>query len=104
MFDLKSFLQMALPTAAALLPLVLGLVTYLGNLGVKGRAQLISSLISGLVLGSLTLYFQSPPQDATGWFVVILFGLVVGLAASGVYDTGKKLVARKPEEGKNDLA
>lgn len=94
MFDLKSFLIVALPSAAALLPIVLGLVTYLGNLGVKGKAQLISSLLSGLILGGFTLYFQAPPKGGADWFAIVLFGLIVGLAASGVYDTGKALVVR----------
>lgn len=94
MFDLKSFLPVALSSAAALLPIVLGIVTYLGNLGVKGKAQLVSSLLSGLILGGFTLYFQAPPKNGADWFAIILSGLILGLAASGVYDTGKALISK----------
>jgi hypothetical protein len=70
-------------------------------MGAKGKVQLGSSMGIGLLLGGATMYFQSPPADAAGWFAIVLFGLIVGLAASGVYDTGKGLIAKANK--KNDI-
>ena len=92
MFDFKEFLVLALPTASALLPLVMAVVTYWGKLGVSGKWQFVSSMATGLVLGGGVMYFQVLPDLPSEWFAVGLFGLIMGLAASGVYEVGKALV------------
>ena len=93
-FDIAVFLKAWLNTVGAILPLVLGLVTYFGRLGVKGRGQLVASLTSGLVLGGATMYFQTAPVSAAEWFGIFVVGLITGLTATGVYDTGKEIVSK----------
>ncbi len=86
MFDLIAFLKTAAILFPALLPIVFGVVNYIGKLGVKGIWQLVSSLLVGLVLGSIIMFFTIAPKTAVAWFSVALFGLIVGLAASGCYE------------------
>jgi len=94
MFDFTEFVNDVLPTTAALLPLVMAIVTYLGKLGVQGKLQLVSSLLTGLVLGGASMYFQIVPVTGVDWFATVLYGLVLGLSASGVYEVGKDLVEK----------
>ena len=94
MFDVAVFVKTVLPTTAALLPIVMAIVTYLGKLGVQGKWQLVSSLVTGLVLGGVSMYFQIFPVVAVDWFVTVLYGLVLGLSASGVYEVGRDLVEK----------
>ena len=91
MFDIVGFLKIAAITFAALLPIVLAIVTYIGKFGVKGKWQLVSSLLSGLILGGVVMYFTTVPTTAVGWFSLVLFGLLTGLAASGCYEVGKDI-------------
>jgi len=93
-FEISAFLKAGLNTVGAILPLVLGLVTYFGRLGVKGRWQLVTSLLSGLVFGGATMYFQTAPMSAAEWFGIGVVGLMTGLIATGVYDTGKEIVSK----------
>ena len=89
-FSLLEFLKTAGIIYTPLLLIVFGLVDYLGKLGVKGKAQLISSLLSGLILGGIVMYFTTYPNTAMAWFSVVLFGLLIGLGASGCYEGLKK--------------
>ncbi len=85
-FNLLEFLKTAGPIFTPLLAIVFGVVDYLGKVGVKGTWQLISSLLTGLALGGLVMYFMTYPATPVAWFAVALFGLLVGLAASGCYN------------------
>jgi len=93
-FLFSEFLKLALPTAAGLLPIVMALVTYWGKLGVSGKWQTVSSMATGLVLGGFVMYIQVLPQNLIEWSAVGLFGLILGLAASGVYEIGKELMTK----------
>lgn len=90
MFNLKVFLATAVPTFLVTLPIVMGLVRYWGRLGATGKKQLVASLLTGLVVGGLIYYFQTPPTSAAEWFAIVLFGLLCGLAASGCYEVLKE--------------
>lgn len=94
MFVFAEFVKIALPTAVGILPFVMAFVTYWGKLGVTGNWQLISSMLTGLVLGGVVMYAQTFPVTFVEWLSVGLFGVIVGLAASGVYEVGKDLVQK----------
>ena len=83
--DISQFFNIAV-NGIPLLFVVLGLVEWLKRLGVTGRALLVSSLIIGLLLGGGYQLSQSIPVDFGGWFAVVIYGLAMGLVASGVYD------------------
>lgn len=74
---------------------VLGLTAYAGNF-VSGKAQLIAALLIGLIVGGA--YYvgvqNALPSDIQGWISMVVYGLGWGVVASGVYDTGKKLVGK----------
>lgn len=67
------------------LVLVFGLVEFFKKFGLKGRTLTGASMIIGIVLG--VAYQVAQRNEAFGeYFQIALFGLAVGLAASGVYD------------------
>lgn len=72
-----------------LLPIVMALVTLYGKFGVTGKWQLVASLVTGVVFGSGLMYFELTPASAGEWVATALYGLLLGLTASGVYDVLK---------------
>jgi hypothetical protein len=106
-FNLLEFLKTAGILFTPMLAIVFGVVDYLGKWGVKGKWQLASSLIAGLVLGGIVMYFTTYPATAVAWFSVALFGLLIGLAASGCYNGIEKASIKGAEKalsagGKSD--
>lgn len=86
-------LNNALVRGVPLFWLVIALVTLLGKLGVSGRWQLASALVVGMLMG---VAYQASLADLvlwTDWFGALVYGLGLGLTATGVYETGKKLSA-----------
>lgn len=71
--------------------LVMALVTLWGKLGITGKWQLLSSLVTGAIIG--IAYQASIMTLATwqDWFGAIVYGLALGLTATGVYETVKKV-------------
>ncbi len=98
-FDLLDFLKTAGIIFVPLMSIVFGVVNYIGKWGVKGNWQLLSSLLTGLILGGIVMYFTILPSTAVAWFSVALFGLLVGLAASGCYEGIKTATAKGSEGG-----
>ena len=98
--DFSTFFKAAADNAPWVLAVVLGLVTFYGKAGISGKAQLFSSLATGLIIGSLFMCAALGfPNDFTGWFEVIIYGVAMGLTASGVYEVGKKLIDGKTSQG-----
>jgi len=85
-FNLLEFLKTAGILFTPMLAIVFGVVDYIGKWGVKGKWQLASSLVTGLILGGIVMYFTTYPSTPVAWFSVALFGLLIGLAASGCYE------------------
>ena len=69
-----------------LLAFVLGLVQWIKGFGLQGAAVRALSMGVGLVLGVGYQFSTVPPVDFAGWFSAAVFGLALGLVASGVYD------------------
>jgi len=69
-----------------LLLVVLGLVQFIKGFGLTGNAVKLLSLAVGLLLGIGYQMSVTIPVDFSGWFAVAVFGLGLGLVASGVYD------------------
>lgn len=95
MFDFTKFFTAIPENAPIVVLVVLGLVTWLGKLGVKGIWQLISAMALGLIFGAGFMFAAlGLPEDFAGWFSIVIYGLAMGLVASGIYETGKKLLDR----------
>jgi Flp pilus assembly pilin Flp len=95
MFDFTVFFEASGKSGPLVVLIVLGLVTYLGKLGVKGRWQLISGMLIGLIFGgAFTIAALGLPSTFSGWFSTVMYGLMLGLVASGIYETGKEVVTK----------
>jgi hypothetical protein len=69
-----------------LMVVVFGLVEMIKSLGLRGGALTILSMLLGSGFGMAYQFAQSGfPGDFAGWFGAVLFGLLIGLAASGFY-------------------
>lgn len=68
-----------------MLVIVFGLVEFGKKFGLSGRALTLASMLIGLVLGVAFKAAEMYPAFAV-WFQVAVFGLAVGLSASGLYD------------------
>jgi hypothetical protein len=71
------------------IPLVIvifGLVEMVKSLGLQGHWLTVTSLLIGLSLGlGYKIAEAGLPTGFAGWFAVIIFGLTLGLVASGFY-------------------
>ena len=77
-----------------LLLLVLGIVEAAKRLGVNGTGSFVLALALGGVFGGLEMAITSEliPAAAIPWIVVVVRSLGGAVAATGLYDLGKKLV------------
>ncbi|WP_236839248.1 hypothetical protein [Bellilinea caldifistulae] len=73
---------------------VLGLVEWSKRLGVSGKALQILSMLVGVVLGVLYQFSQQPLEGFSVWFGAVVYGLALGLVASGIYDAVRSAVNR----------
>ncbi len=72
----------------ALLPAILGLVNFVKALGAEGKLLTIISMVIGIVMALLAQLLPA------GVFQIIFNGLVIGLAASGLYDLANMVTKR----------
>jgi hypothetical protein len=82
-------------------PLVLvvfGIVAFLKLQGLQGKLLLLCSLGTGLLIGAAYMVYKTRPPTGDWWVVygywfgVVMYGLGLGLLASGVYEGGKSAV------------
>ena len=83
--DFSQYLVAGVP----LIFVVLGLVQWVKSLGLTGDAVKVVSLVIGLLLGVGYQLSVAMPVGFAGWFGVTVFGLALGLVASGIYDVVK---------------
>ena len=87
MIDATKFLVSGISLAA----IIFGLVEFSKSLGLKGKALTVVSLLLGTAFGVAFKIAESGlPTGFAGWFAVIIFGLFLGLVASGFYDFADK--------------
>lgn len=74
--------------------IVIALVEWTKKLGLKGNWLLVASMSIGVVLGlSYKLSFHYPATPAE-WFESVVYGILLGLVASGIYDVFKNTMAK----------
>ena len=82
MTDFSTLLVNGIP----LIIVVFGLVEFIKALGLQGNWLTVTSLIIGLVLGlCYNIAIKGMPYDFAAWFSAVIFGLALGLVASGFY-------------------
>jgi hypothetical protein len=78
---------------------VFGLVALLKNLGVRGKVLLVCSLLLGIAFGVAYQYSLRPIVGFGGWFGAVMFGLALGITASGVYEGIKNAMTADAPKG-----
>lgn len=90
--DISSFTNAAVQ-GVPLIAFIIGLVQFIKGFGVEGKALRATSMGVGLVLGAgYQIAVAGPPATFAGGFGVAVYGLALGLVASGVYDAGTAAV------------
>jgi hypothetical protein len=69
-----------------LMVVVLGMVEFSKRAGLTGRALLFVAFAVGALLGVAYQCSLSVPATYAGWFAAVVYGLSLGLAASGIND------------------
>ena len=82
----------AIVAGLPLVLVVLGLVEWVKRLGLAGKAVVIVSMAIGLALGLAYQVSIAVPIDFAGWFSAAVYGIGLGLVASGIYDVGKSIL------------
>jgi hypothetical protein len=95
MFDFAGWLQVALPMSALLAGVNFATVQGLGRMGLSGSYQLIGAGVTGLILGlGGSIAFFGMPADFLGWFLAVIFGLVVFGESVGAYEAVKHAASK----------
>lgn len=87
-----------------LLFVVSGLVMFWGKLGLTGKAQLVSALLTGLGVGVVYMVMTVAPASGgflpvfTYWASNVFYGLGLGLVAVGIYEANKAAAAKGQEK------
>lgn len=76
--------------------MVIGIVTLLKDLGVKGKAATLSAVLVGILAAFAQEYLDA------GVIQTIVLGLTLGFAGAGTYDVAKQ-VTDTPKPGKHSL-
>lgn len=85
--DFTSAVVMGIP----LVLVIIGLVEMVKKLGVAGNLLIVVSMAIGLVFGIAYQYSLAPLFGFAAWFNAIVYGLSLGLVASGIYSAAKTI-------------
>lgn len=80
-------------TPILIIAMIVGLVEFAKKFGVEGSWSLALSLALGAVFGVGFQVAEHVPVTFAEWFAVIVFALLFGLTASGLYDVGKRFAS-----------
>jgi hypothetical protein len=72
-----------------LVVLVIALVEWVKRFGVEGKALNAVSMAIGAIIGIGYWYAQKPLASFADWFGAVVYGLALGLVASGIYDAAR---------------
>ncbi len=71
------------------LAMIAGLTQFAKKFGAEGNVLLVISMVLGVTFGMLYQVAQLYPA-VNPWFGMVVFGVLFGLTASGLYDLGKQ--------------
>lgn len=72
--------------------LVIALVEWIKRFGISGKALNVSSMVVGVIIGIAYWYSQQPLVGFSAWFEAAIYGLALGLSASGLYDAARSAI------------
>ena len=76
---------------AVLVPVIIGLTQFAKEFGITGKWSRLFGLVLGLVLGIFYKISQAVPASLGEWLFCVIYGLALGMTASGIYDFGRQL-------------
>ena len=76
----------AIVAGVPIILVALGLTQLIKQLGIKGTYVPIVSMLIGLAVGMGYQISLAMPVGFAGWFGTVIYGLALGLVASGIYD------------------
>lgn len=85
--------------SASIVLVINGLVAFLKKLGVKDIQLTVSAFALGLIIGVAYRYALTPLTSFSGWLFAVLYGSLLGLVATGVYDAFHGTVASSGSGG-----
>ncbi len=98
MTDLTTLLVGGVPLVAV----IFGLVEFSKKFGLKDNWLTLFSLLLGLMFGMAYKIMESGmPYNFSSWFTMIVFGLALGLTASGLYDFANTRLTKVESTGVN---
>lgn len=79
-----------------LVPLVMSLVQWSKVMLRTSDERLINgiAMLWGLLLGGGFMYAVSVPVDFPSWFLLVVYGIMLGLSASGLFKVGADMAER----------
>lgn len=77
-----------------LVVLIVGIVQFIKQMGVSGKILQATSAGIGVVVGLAYQLSLGIPADFAGWFGAVLYGLGLGVVASGLVDQARNLAER----------
>jgi hypothetical protein len=77
-----------------LIAMIVGLVEFVRQMGLDGKMLRAISAIFGLLLGLGYQLSLGMPMDFAGWFGAVIYGIGLGIVASGLVDTARDLAQR----------
>jgi hypothetical protein len=94
-FDPTQFFQASAANAPLVLLVVVGLTAVAGDFGLAGKWKKLFALVTGALFGGgLMVASGGAPVGFAGWFSAIIYGLLIGLAATKLYETGEALLQK----------
>jgi hypothetical protein len=72
-----------------LVMLVVALVEWTKRFGIEGKVLNAISMLIGAAVGIAYFYAQAPLSSFSEWFGAVVYGLALGLVASGIYDAAR---------------
>jgi len=84
----------AIVNGIPLVLVVIGLVELLKKFGVSGNWLVGASVLFGICFGISYQLSIAIPVDFAGWFAAGVYGIGLGLVASGAYDAAKSVLSR----------
>jgi len=84
----------AVVVGVPLILVVIGLVEVMKKLGLQGSWLIVASLLVGLSFGVAYQWSLGPLVTFAEWFGAIVYGLGIGLVATGIYAAAKSAISQ----------
>ena len=92
--EMMSELIELIAASGFIIGVILSLVEWIKQTKLPAVYYPYASMGVGIVFGIAYQYYRAPLINFGGWFIAVVYGLVLGLVASGVYKVGASLAKK----------